>query len=301
MNQAKKKRKDFADILFDVIKYVVLTVFVALCIYPFYYVIIYSISVPVLAERGGVYLWPKGFSLKTYSELLKRSDLMPAFWVSAARTVLGTTITVICTALLSFLMTRKEMWFRKFAYRFSITTMYLGAGLIPWYLIMKAYGFQNNFLLYIIPSALNVYHMILIKTFMEQLPESLEESAAIEGAGFLSIFFKIILPLSKPIIASVAVYNTVGQWNSWQDNFFLNSDRKLQTLQMVLQNYLKSANILEALMKKGAINAEAMQKVVTSDSIQMTAIVVTIFPIMLVYPFAQKYFTKGIMMGAVKG
>lgn len=300
MNRVKTKPMDLGNVLFDVIKYTVLILFTALCFYPFYYVIIYSISDARLASQG-VWLIPKGFSLDTYAEMFKRSDLLPAFGISAARTVLGTIITVFFTSALAFLVTRKELLARKFVYRFGVITMYLNAGLIPWYLVMKAYGFQNSFWLYIIPSALNPYYMILIKTFIEQLPDSLEESAAIEGAGFWDIFLKITMPLCKPIIATVAVYCSVAQWNSWQDNFFLNQDKNLQTLQLVLQNYLRSASALEDLIQKGEISAELLETVVTSESIQMTAIVVTIIPILLVYPFAQKHFTKGIMMGAVKG
>lgn len=295
-----KRKLDMAEIVFDVIKYLVLFVFFVLCFYPFYYVFIYSISDPYEAQRG-VWLWPKGFSFAPYKQILKNSNLGAAFCVSLARTVLGTATTIICTSVLAFLVTRKEMFARKFVYRYCIVSMYLGAGIIPWYLLMKAYGFQNNFLLYIIPGAVNTYYMILIKTFIEQLPESLEESATIEGAGFFDILFKIILPLSKPIIATVAVYTAVGQWNSWQDNFFLVHDSKLKTLQLALQEHLKSAGRLEAMLLKGGVDDGLRESIVTGESAQMAAIVLTVAPILLVYPFAQRYFTKGIMMGAIKG
>lgn len=191
---------------------------------------------------------------------------------------------------------------RKLVYRFIIITMYLSAGLVPWYLVMKAYGFQNSFLLYIIPGAINAYYMILIKTFIEQIPESMEESAEIEGAGFFTIFLRIIIPLSKPILATIAIYRAVAQWNSWQDNFFLVSKSSLQTVQLLLYKHLNETEKLMAMIRSG-LNMEAGEGgiVIPPQTIRMAAVVITIVPIMMVYPFAQKYFTKGIMMGAVKG
>lgn len=298
------RSRDVEEIVMDIIKYIFVVVFTLLCIYPFYYVIIYSISDPNLASQG-VRLLPKGFSLETYKKLLERDDLGLAFFISIARTVVGTGLCVFFTSFLAFLVTRKEMLGRKFVYRFVIITMYIGAGLVPWYLTMKGYGLKDNFLVYVIPGTINAYYMILIKTFIEQLPESLEEAAAIEGAGILNIFFRIIMPLSKPIIATVVVYCAVGQWNNWMDNFFLVHNTKLQTVQLILYNYLNSATAIAKNMETGGAAAAAAamnaSSAITPQSVQMTSIVITVIPIMLVYPFAQKYFTKGIMMGAVKG
>lgn len=295
-------KKDLSEILFEILKNIIIVVFVVACIYPFYYVIIYSLSDPDKAQFG-LWLWPVDFTLDTYIMIFDRNDIIPAFGISFLRTVIGTVTSVFCTSLLAFLMTRKEMPFRKVVYRFIIITMYLDAGLIPWYLVMKAYGLQNNFLLYIIPSAISAYNMILIKTFMEQMPESLEEAAAIEGAGFFDIFFRIILPLSKPIIATISVYCAVGQWNSWRDNFFLNTDRSLKTVQLILREYITSAQKLADAMESNPSLAQQLGDTVqvTPEAIQMTVVVITMVPVMLVYPFAQKYFTKGIMLGAVKG
>ncbi len=298
------RKKDTEEIILDLIRYVCITFFVLICIFPFYYVMIYSVSDPGLASKG-VWLLPKGFSLETYRKLLTRNDLGLAFLVSVGRTGIGTGLCVFFTSMFAFLVTRKEMPGRKIIYRYVVITMYIGAGLVPWYLTMKGYGLKDSFLLYVIPGAVNAYYMILIKTFMEQLPESLEESAAIEGAGFFTILFKIILPLSKPIIATVAVYCAVGQWNSWMDNFFLVNNTKLQTVQLILYNYLNSATALAKSMQNGGTAAAAgamnAANAITPQSVQMTSIVITVIPVMLVYPYAQKYFTKGIMMGAVKG
>lgn len=301
MNKMIKKRCG-SDIAFSIVNWLFVVCFTLICIYPFYYVIICSISDPAEVANG-IYLLPKKLTLDTYKELFSRADLWRAYFVTAARTVLGTIISVLCTSMLAFLMTRKELIGRKFIYRYVVITMYFSAGIIPWYLVMKAYHLQNSFLLYIIPGAISAYNMILIKTFMEQLPESLEEAALVEGASIWDIFFKIVLPLSKPILATVAVFCAVGQWNSWQDNFFLVSDANLKTLQLILRDYLNEATRIAEAMKMGGANAEMAQaaRTISSESVRMTSIVVTMLPVMLVYPFAQKYFTKGIMMGAVKG
>lgn len=303
MKKRKNVHKDPSEVILDVVKWVVVITFTILCIYPFYYVLIYSISDATRAAEG-IWLLPKGFSLETYRKLLSQSDIWQSFFVSVARTGIGTALCLLFTSMLAFLVTRKEMLGRKYVYRFVVFTMYLNAGLIPWYLTMRAYGLKNNFLLYVLPGAVNAYYMILIKTFIEQLPESLEESAILEGAGTLNLFFKIIMPLSKPITATVAVYCAVAQWNSWQDNFFLVQNPKLLTMQLMLRNYLNSAeSMARSAMTSGIAAADManIQNQVTPQSVRMTIIVITILPIMLVYPFAQKYFTKGIMMGAVKG
>lgn len=304
MNDKKLKLfgKDISDVLWEIVKDVLLVIFVFICVYPFYYVVIYSLSDPQLASRG-VYLWPKGFTLQNYKDVLSLGDIGHAFLVSVVRTLVGTLVTVICTTLLAYQVT-KDFWGRKVCYRFIILTMYLSSGLVPWYLLMTTYGFSNSFWAYVIPGAVGAYNMILVKTFIEQLPSSLEESAAIEGAGFYTTFFKIIIPLSKPIIATITVYRMVGQWNAWKDNYFLNSKKNLMTLQLVLRNYLTQAQKLAAIMADETnIMAEEIeaQSVITPEAVRMTAVVVTMIPVMLVYPFAQKYFTKGIMMGAVKG
>lgn len=291
-----------SDLILDIVKYVFIFGFTILCIYPFYYVIICSISDAQSVSKG-IFLLPRGITFETYLELFQRDDLWQAFFISIARTVVGTGISVLCTAMLAFLMTRQEMVGRKIVYRFVIITMYLNAGLIPWYLTMKAYHLQNSFLLYVVPGAISAYNMILIKTFMEQLPTSLEEAAILDGAGIWDVFFRVVLPLCKPILATVAVFCAVGQWNSWQDNFFLVSNPDLKTLQLILREYLNEAAKIAEAMKEGNNFADLaeMTKNVSSTSVRMASVVVTMLPVMLVYPFAQKYFTKGIMIGAVKG
>lgn len=283
----------------DIAIYVVCGLFMLLCIYPFYYVIIYSISDPNQASSGLLFL-PKGFSLETFKGIFKLNDIPSAFVISVARSAVGTVLTLIGSSFFAYLVTNQKMFARKFIYRFVILTMYLNAGLIPWYMTMKAYRLQNNFLLYVVPGIVTAYYVILIKTYMEQLPKELEESAQIDGAGIFTVFARIIMPLSKPIIATIAVYAIVGQWNAWTDNYFLVTDNKLQTLQMVLYNYMNQANRFQN-MSSSAMDSTAAVSMITPTSIKMCITVIVVVPIMCVYPFLQRYFVKGIMMGAVKG
>lgn len=294
-----KIKKSKSERVGDFFIYLICILFMIVCMYPFYYVIIYSISNPAEALKG-IFLLPRGFSLETYRQLLQANDIGNAYLVSIARTLSGTALTIACCSFFAYLVTNQKMYYRRIVYRFVIITMYINAGLIPWYMVMKAYHLQNNFLLYVIPGAVNAYYIVLIKTYMESLPKELEESAKIDGAGMFRIFGQIIFPLCKPIIATIGVFSVVGQWNQWTDNYFLVTDAKLQTLQMVLYNYLNQANRFTN-MSGSSADASAMAAAITPTSIKMCITVLVVLPIMCVYPFLQRYFVKGIMMGAVKG
>ena len=296
-----KIRQPVAERLFTVFSYIMMTVFMIICIYPFYYILIYSISDPVKANFG-VFLLPVGLDFTSYIRILTRPDIPGAFIISILRTVSATVLTVLASSMFAYLMTQKHILFKKFIYRFVIITMYLHAGLIPWYVTMRAYGLGNNFLLYILPGAVNAFFIILVKTYIEQLPSSIEESASIDGAGFFTIFFKIIFPLAKPIVATVAVFTAVGAWNSWMDNFLLVRDPNLQTLQMVLYYYLREADSVARSLERQATAAGGLGGgAISPTSIRMAITVITVVPILMVYPFLQRYFIKGIMLGAVKG
>ena len=296
----KKRKKTISGQIFDFCNIVVLTLFTLVCIYPFYYVFIYSLSDPRQAALG-VYLLPKGFTIFNFTTIFRLSGLARAAFVSVARTVIGTFLTVFCSALFGYVLTKDKLPFKAVIYRFSIITMYMGAGLIPWYLTIKMYGLSNTFLLYVIPSAVGMFDVILIKTFIEQLPASLEESARIDGAGYLTCFVRIIIPLSVPIIATISVFSAVGQWNSYFDNYIFVTNENLRTLQYILFSYMRRAEIVSR-----DINAmkEAMaqrRSNITPMSVRMSITMVITLPILFVYPFAQRYFVKGILIGAIKG
>ena len=294
-----EKNRSAASKAMSVVLYVILTIFAFLCIYPFYYIIIYSIS-DANQAASGLFLLPKGFSLETYKGLFLLNDIPQALLISVSRSILGAIIAIVGSSFFAYLVTNQKMIGRRFVYRFVVLTMYLNAGLNPWYMTMKAYGLQNNFLLYILPGLVTAYYVILIKTYIESLPRELEESALIDGAGIFTRYLRIVMPLSKPIIATIAVYAVVGQWNAWTDNYFLISDARLQTLQMILYNYLNQANRFQQ-MSSSAMDASAAASMITPTSVKMCVTVVVVIPIMCVYPFLQRYFVKGIMMGAVKG
>lgn len=280
----------------SIFSYVILSLIAFLCIYPFYYIIIYSLSIPEEAYKA--ILLPQGFSLITYKSIFKLNNIKHAFFISTARTIFGTIITILATSFFAYLITQQKMFCRKLVYRIVVISMYLNAGLIPWYLTMRTYGLKDNFLLYILPTAIQAYYMILIKTFIESLPTSLEEAAIIDGANIFQCFFNVIFPLSKPIIATIAVYAAVGQWNTWMDNYFLVVDENLQTLQMILYNYVnQQSNAASSVVS--SINNQAVTT--TSMALKMCITVVVTLPIIFIYPFLQRYFVKGIMVGAIKG
>lgn len=289
----------FWDISFSISNYILLSLITFACIYPFYYIFIYSISDPVAASGGLVFL-PKGLNVDNYVRMLQLPNIYSSFVISVLRTLLGTVITVFSCTFFAYLVTKRELPFRKLIYRYVVITLYLNAGLIPWYLTMKSLGMKNNFLVYIIPGAIVGFYVILIKTFIESLPGALEESAMIDGAGYFTIFTKIIFPLSLPIIATIAVFAAVGQWNTWQDNFFLVSDPKLQTVQMVLYNYMNQVQSIANMTMQELSRGEAARKI-TPQAVRMTMTMIVTIPILFVYPFLQKYFVKGLMLGAVKG
>jgi putative aldouronate transport system permease protein len=304
---AKKHKKQFrstpGDIVFNVINYTIFTIFTLACIFPFYYLFINTISDNELVVKGVINFIPRGINLNNYKTLLSVSDLGNALIVTIARTVIGTTLMVMASGLVGYLVTKKELWGRKFWYRFLIITMYFNAGTIPWFMNMQMLGLTNNFLAYIIPGIVAPYNIILVKTYIESIPAELEESAEMDGASYMTVFRKIIWPLSKPILATIAIFGAVGNWNSFTDSLMLmQSAPTLYTLQHRLYIYLNQASNLGALMKSGGVVSDAAIKSAMSGKvIKYTISMVTVIPILLVYPFMQRYFEEGIMLGAVKG
>ena len=219
--------------------------------------------------------------------------------------MIGTALTVIVAAFLGFMFTRQTLWRRKFWYRFVVVTMYFNAGVIPWYLTMKTMGLTNNFWGYIFPTIIQPFYIILCKTYCESVPQALHEAAEIDGAGTLRVFFSIMLPVIKPILATIAIFAAVSQWNSFQDDLILMTNApKLHTLQYMLFQYINQVNSLKALISNTTSSSQlaaSLAHAATATSIRMTVTIVVVLPVILVYPFFQRFFTKGIMIGAVKG
>lgn len=304
---AKKHKTKFrmkpGDILFNILNYLIFGFFTIACIFPFYYLFINTISDNDLVVKGMINFIPRGLHLGNYAALLNVGDLSTSFMVSLARTILGTALMVAASGFVGYLVTKQEMWGRKFWYRFLIITMYFNAGLIPWFLNMQMLGLTNTFWAYIIPGIVAPYNIILVKTYIESMPAELEESAAMDGATYMTVFRKIIWPLSKPILATIAIFGAVGNWNSFTDSLILmQSSPNLYTLQHRLYIYLQQSSNLSALMESGGQVSESIVKSALSGKvIKYTISMVTVIPILIVYPFMQRYFEKGIMLGAVKG
>jgi putative aldouronate transport system permease protein len=290
------------DFVFDVFLYVFFTLFALACALPFYYIFINTISDNHLVSTGQILLYPRGVHFKNYVDVLKLPQLPGAALMSISRTILGTALNVVVTAFAAYAVSKRELWHRKLVYRFFIITMYFNAGLIPGYLNMRRLGLLNNYLIYII-GILTVFHMILVKTYIESIPASLEESAEIDGAGYLRIYAQIILPLCKPILATIAVFGAVGHWNSFMDTVIYIRDSRLYTLQYILYQYLnQSETITRQLMQMNNLSQIIdMSQLLTPTAVRMTVTMVVTLPVLFVYPFFQKYFTGGIMIGAIKG
>ena len=298
----KKRKRITGDKVFDFCLILFFTAFTIVCIYPFYYLIINTISSNELSANGDIIFWPKGIHLQNYIDVFKIPALANAAFVTVARTVIGTVVTVLGSAFLGFMFSQQNMWGRKFWYRFTVITMYFNAGLIPWYITMRNLHLTNNFLAYVLPAIVQPFNIILVKTYMESIPTALQEAAEIDGASVFKVFYKIMLPLAKPILATIAIFSAVNQWNSFQDTLILMTEPKLYTLQFLLYQYINQASSLAAMMKNGAVMSTAsLATMQTPTSIRMTVSVVVILPILLVYPYFQRYFVKGIMIGSVKG
>lgn len=302
----KKKKKHYSgsDVSFNIINYLIFGLFTLICVYPFYYLIINTISANDLSANGMINFLPKGLHLENYKQVLQLSGLGTAALVSLGRTVIGTACTVLASAFLGFMFTQEKMWGRKFLYRFIVITMYFNAGLIPMFITMKTLHLTNTFWVYVIPAIVQPFNIILVKTYVESIPKALQEAAEIDGAGIMRIFVKIILPACTPILATVAIFSAVGQWNSFQDTLIYITDQKLYSLQYLLYTYINQANSLAAMVKNNAGTAMNMAAIATQQtptSIRMTVSVIVVLPILFVYPMFQRFFVKGIMIGSVKG
>lgn len=306
-NTSIKKKKIYTpgDVAFNIINYTIFALITLLCVYPFYYLFINTISSNQLSANGSINFLPRQIQWDNYVNVFKLEGLPDAFLISFLRTVIGTTLTVLASAFLGFMFTQEKMWKRKFWYRFMVVTMYFNAGLIPCFIINYNLGLTNNFWVYILPVIVQPFNIILVKTYIESTPKSLQEAAAIDGAGVLKIFFRVVLPLCTPILATIAIFSAVGQWNSFQDTLIYVTDSKLYPLQYLLYTYINESNSLATLIQNSSgLSGSTIANLATQQtptSVQMTVSIIVIIPILVVYPFFQRYFVKGIMIGAVKG
>lgn len=296
------KRLSFSDRLMLVIIYSLLFLLAFSAFYPFWNAIVVSFNVGVDTAKGGITFWPREFTLQNYEIILGDSRLLNGFAVSISRAVIGTVASIFMTALLAYGMTRTYLIGRGFYMVFFVFTMYFGGGLIPTYLLIRSLGLMDSFLVFIIPSLISVWNMIIFRTFFKGLPNGLEESAHIDGCSTWGIFFRIILPLSGPVIATLALLTAVAHWNDWFLPSIYITNGNLMPIQTILRETL-NANIVSeqtALLDTSSIALMEKTKQITSKSLQMAIMIVVTMPIIMVYPFLQKYFVKGVLVGSLK-
>jgi len=305
-DKSRIHHRSAGSVTFDIVLYVFFTVFTLICIYPFYYLIINSISSNAMSANGQIMFLPHLIHWDNYQQILVLPNLMQSALISAGRTIIGPICTVFASTFLGFMFTQQKLMLRSACYRIIIATMYFNAGLIPFYLIMVNLHLNNNFLAYILPAIISPFCIILVKAYIESTPRELQEAAEIDGAGIFRVFTQIVVPLCTPILATITIFTAVWQWNSFQDTILLMTDQKFFPLQLTLYQYITQAQKLALLMMNGqnALSAQTFQNAVSTQtpvSVRMTVSVVVVLPILVVYPFFQRYFVKGIMIGAVKG
>ena len=295
-----KYKRTVGGELFTIFNAIFMIAFVVITLYPVLNTLAVSFNDGTDALRGGIYLWPRKWSLQNYSTVLQKDNLITGAYISVARTVLGTVFGRAANALLAFIVSRKKFLFKSQLSLFWVITMYVNGGMIPVFLVYKGLGLTNSFWVYVIPGMLGAFNMLVMRTYMLGISDSLEESAQLDGAGYMTIFIKIISPLCKPVYATVALFIAVGQWNSWFDAMLYNrmSDQ-YTTMQYELMKLLSSVT------NQGA-TAETMQNAVeaagavTPTSIRAAATIITMLPIVCLYPFLQRYFVAGLTIGGVK-
>ncbi|MFC5986773.1 carbohydrate ABC transporter permease [Marinicrinis lubricantis] len=291
------------DRIFDFCNYTFMIFLVIVTLYPFINTLAVSFNDANDSVRGGIYLWPRVFTWENYEYVFRESAVFHSLIISVLRTVIGTVVTVFSCAMVAYTISRPEYVLRKFITIAFILTMYFNGGLIPNFLLIRDLGMMNSFWVYIIPGIIGVFNLIVIRSFIEGLPEGILESARIDGAGEFTTFSRIVLPLSVPVLATVALFTAVYQWNSWFDVFLYNSSNKnLSTLQYELMKILQNSNASMSSNTTGGYTGENPNATqVTPTSIRATMTIVASVPIILVYPFLQKYFVKGMTLGGVKG
>lgn len=291
------KKKSLGDRIFEICNTIFMVAFVIITLYPVLNTLAISFNDGIDTVRGGIHLIPRKFTLQNYYTVLHKQNMVTGAYITVLRTVVGTFLALATNALLAFIVSRKRFLFKSQLSLFWVITMYVNGGLIPTFLLYKNLHLTGTFLVYVIPGTVSAFNMLVLRTYMVGLPDSLEESAQLDGAGYMTIFVKIISPLCKPVYATVALFVAVGQWNSWFDAMLYNrmSD-KYTTLQYELMKLLSSV-----MQQSGsADSARNSANSITPASIRAAATIATMLPIVCLYPFLQRYFVTGLTIGGVK-
>ncbi len=301
-NSAGNKIKiSFSENIFQAVIYCLLIALCLVILLPCINVLVLSFNEGTDAAKGGIYFWPRMFTLANYKEVFADGSIMKAYKITIARTLIGTAASLAVTSLAAFSLKETRLPGRK-AITFLITfTMLFSGGMIPTYIQYNKLNLINTFWVYVVPSLVSVTYLLMMRTFFESIPDSLEESAKLDGCGYFKIYMKIMLPLSKPVIAVVGLYTAVNHWNDWFSGSFYMKSSELWPVQTVLQQMLSRAMASQQEITSVSQAIARNANTVTSDSLKMAAVVVTTVPILCIYPFVQKYFAQGAMIGAVKG
>jgi len=298
MKKQWKTKSSLADKIFVVCNTIFLVSFVVITLYPVLNTVALSFNNGIDAVRGGIHLIPRVFSLQNYKTVLNQQNIITGAYISVARTVIGTLLALAANALPAYVVSRKRFLFRSQLSLFWVITMYVSGGMIPTLILYRNLGLTNSFWVYVIPGMISVFNMLVLRTYMEGLPDGLEESAQIDGANDFTIFVRIISPLCKPVYATVALFVAVGQWNSWFDVMLYN---RMNTQYTTLQYELMK--LLSSVMQQGGsatAGAQGAAAAVTPVTVRAAATVVTMLPIICLYPFLQRYFVTGMTIGSVK-
>lgn len=297
MNSVKlRTKKANKATAFDYILLLFFVFMIVITLYPFLNVLAISFNDPIDTMRNVNFIIPRKFTLSNYVYIFTENDLFSPLLMSVARTLVGTALGVLCTAMLAYVLSRKDFYFNKLFTVLFIITMYVSGGMIPEYLLLtRTLKMSNSFWVYIIPGIIWVYNVILMRSFIDGLPPALQEAARIDGANDFTIWLKVILPLCTPVLATVALFVAVGQWNSFMDTYLYARD--LPTLQYVLYEIMEQATIQ---IDPHAANVDQIANSVSPLSVRMAITIVATVPILIVYPFLQKYFVGGMTLGAVK-
>lgn len=289
----QKRRHDTFDSIIDIIMLFVIFI----CLYPMWYVLCLSFTNSNIIPASEIWFLPKAITLDNYRAVFSNNDLSKAFFVTLKRTLIGTVMSTFLNAFAAYGLSKKNLIGRKFFLTLILITMYFGGGLIPWYITLKRIGLVNSFWGLVIPNLYAGFNIIIIKTFYSSIPESLEESAKLDGANDIYIFLKIILPLSLPVMFTIALFIAVYHWNDWFSGDLLIMDSTKIPLQTLLVRIIFQSQAIKLSMMQARLNYTPP----SSESVKMAAIIISTVPILIIYPFMQKYFVKGIMLGSIKG
>ncbi len=282
--------------IFDIILTIIMAVICFVMIYPIWYLIVLSFNEGFDAAQGGIYFFPRVFTLDNYAEVFKNTEIITAFFITIARTFIATPIHVFFTAMVAYAFSRDNLIGRKVYMKMGIVTMFFSGGLIPSFILISDLGLFDTFLVYIFPTMFSFFDLIIFQSFFRTIPGSLEEAARIDGAGDFRIFVKIILPVSLPVIATITLFNGVFNWNDYFMGRIYINDEDLIPIQTYLYKIISTSEGSQQAMVSGSVSTSKF----TSSSLQMATMVVTTIPIICIYPFLQKYFVKGMMIGSVK-